>query len=153
MESNRCKTSRLVQPKFSGHVLVAEDVETDQLFIKLLLDRMGLEVTLVEDGNKAMQKAFAREFDLILMDIHMPHMNGYEVTKTLRKEGIKTPIIALTANSMKGEEKKCIEAGCDDYLAKPLDYHQLLKKIHKYLSPNKLALIEKTGQISPTLKE
>ena len=73
------------------------------------------------------------KFDLILIDIMMPHMNGYEATKALRKEGITTPIVALTANAIKGDDKKCIEAGCDDYLAKPINRDKLLKKLQKYL--------------------
>ncbi len=122
------------QPEFSGYILVAEDVETNQILVKSLLKRMGLEVTIAQDGNEALQKALVRKFDLILMDIQMPNMNGYEATRALRKEGVKTPIVALTANTMKGDNKKCIEAGCDDYLAKPIDRRELLKIISKYLS-------------------
>ena len=121
------------QPEFSGHVLVAEDVRTNQMLIKTLLKRMGLEVTIAEDGNKAVEKALAQEFDLILMDIQMPNMNGYEAATELRKQGLTTPIIALTANAMKGDDKKCIDAGCDDYLAKPINRNDLLEKITKHL--------------------
>ena len=134
---------QMLQPAFSGHILVAEDVETNQILVKSLLERMGLEVTIASDGNEAMQKALTKQFDLILMDIQMPHMNGYEVTKALRKEGITTPIVALTAYSMKGDDRKCIEAGCDDYLAKPIDRRELLKKITKYL-PSKNEALSKT---------
>ena len=70
---------------------------------------------------------------MILMDIQMPNMNGYEATKAIREKGIETPIVALTANAMKGDEKKCTDAGCDDYLSKPLDRRELIAKIHKYL--------------------
>ncbi|MEK6755675.1 MAG: ATP-binding protein, partial [Bacteroidota bacterium] len=121
------------QPKFSGHVLVAEDVKTNQMLAKAMLSRMGLDVTIAADGNDAVQKARAHDFDLILMDIQMPGMDGYQATRTLRKEGIKTPIVAVTAHAMKGDDQKCIEAGCDDYLAKPLDRRRLLEKIQKYL--------------------
>ena len=111
--------------------------------IEQLLNRMGVEVTIAEDGNKAIEKALVQEFDLILMDIQMPKMNGYEVTKTLRKQGITTPIVALTANAMKGDDKKCLEAGCDDYLAKPIDHGELLEKISKYL-PSETKALSKT---------
>ncbi len=119
--------------KFSGKVLVAEDVKTNQMLIKALLEKMGIEVTIAEDGNQAMQKALAREFDLIFMDIQMPYVDGYEATRALRAEGITIPIIALTANAMKGDDKKCIEAGCDDYLSKPIIYSKLVETIGKYL--------------------
>ncbi|MBW8038806.1 MAG: response regulator [Planctomycetes bacterium] len=135
-------TTKGEQPKFSGSVLVAEDAKTNQVLIKSLLARLGLQVTITEDGNKALQKVLTQSFDLIFMDIMMPHMNGYEATQAIRKEGIKTPIIALTANAMKGDDKKCIEAGCDDYLAKPIDRRELLKTIGKYLASNDQALIE-----------
>jgi CheY-like chemotaxis protein len=124
------------QSKFPGHILVAEDAPTNQVLIKLLLERMGLQVTVVEDGNQVMQKALTKQFDLIFMDIQMPHMNGYEATQELRKKGITTPIVALTAFVMKGDEEKCIEAGCDDYLAKPIDQRELVKTINKYLAPD-----------------
>jgi CheY-like chemotaxis protein len=121
------------QLSFSGSVLVAEDAKTNQVLVKTLLGRMGLEVTIAANGKEAVQMALAGDFDLILMDIQMPRMNGYRATKAIRKQAITTPIIALTAHAMKGDEQKCIEAGCDDYLAKPLDRRELLKKISKYL--------------------
>lgn len=119
--------------RFSGHVLVADDVETNQMLSKFLLNRMGFEVTIAEDGSQAVEKALAEAFDLILMDMQMPNMNGYEATRALRKKGLTTPIIALTANAMKGDDKKCIEAGCNDYLPKPLDRRELFEKIRKHL--------------------
>ena len=111
------------------------------MLIESLLKRLGLQVTIAEDGNEALQKVMTRQFDLIFMDIQMPHMNGYEATQAIRKEGITTPIIALTANAMKGDDKKCLDAGCDDYLAKPIDRRKLLEKIRKHLPSNKQALI------------
>ena len=126
----------LQQHRFSGHVLVAEDVEGNQMLIKSLLNKMGLEVTIAVDGNKVLQKALTQQFDLILMDIQMPHMNGYETTRALRKEGITTPIVAQTAYAMKGDDKKCLEAGCDDYLPKPIDRSQLVEMLAKYLPVN-----------------
>ena len=122
------------QPEFSGHVLVAEDARTNQVLIKSLLKRVGLQVTVAKDGNEAVQKALATQFDLIFMDIEMPNMNGYEVTKALRKEGLRTPIIALTAYAMKGDDEKCFAAGCDDYISKPIEHNKLLQILDKYLS-------------------
>jgi PAS domain S-box-containing protein len=131
------------QPKFIGHVLVAEDVKTNQMLAKLLLNKMGLDVTIATDGNEAVQKALNQKFDLILMDIQMPNVDGYEATKAIRKAGIATPIIALTANVMKQDKEKCSQAGCNDYLPKPIDREKLMVRIGKYLSSEDMALIAK----------
>jgi len=119
--------------KFSGRVLVAEDTPTNQTLIRLLLKNLGIEVTVVEDGQKAVEAVDGQEFELILMDIQMPNMNGYEATKALRSKGITTPIVALTASAMKGDEDKCVAAGCDDYMTKPIDRQKLVEVIRKYL--------------------
>ncbi len=132
--------------KFSGHVLVAEDVQANQVLAKALLERMGLEVTIAANGNETVQKARAHDFDLIFMDIQMPDMDGYQATRALREQGIKTPIIALTANAMKGDDEKCVEAGCDDYLPKPLDRRRLLEKIQKYLCVKDKVARENTNE-------
>jgi signal transduction histidine kinase/DNA-binding response OmpR family regulator len=122
------------QAEFSGHILVAEDAKTNQVLIVSLLKRLGLEVTIVEDGNEAVQKTLTKQFDLIFMDIEMPNMNGYEATKALRRKGLRTPIVALTAYALKGDDKKCFEAGCDDYISKPIERKKLLQILNKYLS-------------------
>jgi CheY-like chemotaxis protein/HPt (histidine-containing phosphotransfer) domain-containing protein len=121
------------QMRFSGRVLVAEDVLTNQKLMSHLLEKMGLEAVMVDDGEKAVQKAIGQSFDIIFMDIQMPNMDGYEATKAIRKQGIKTPIVALTAHAMPGDDYKCIEAGCNDYLSKPLMYTKLVKTLAKYL--------------------
>jgi PAS domain S-box-containing protein len=144
IDSGDEKTDQL---EFSGHVLVAEDVKTNQVLAKALLNRMGLEVTIAADGNEALQKALAQRFDLIFMDIQMPGMNGYEATDALRKEGMTSPIVALTAHAMKGDGQRCIEAGCDDYMTKPLDRRILVEKVRKYLSPSNEALTEKANLV------
>ena len=121
--------------KFSGACLVAEDVLTNQIVIRRMLEKTGIEVTVANDGKEAVEKARSMSFDLIFMDIQMPNMNGYEATKVIRKQGVTIPIIALTANAMKGDDEKCLEAGCDDYMAKPVDRKELLKILTKYLAP------------------
>ena len=138
---------KLKEAKFSGHVLVAEDVRSNQMLVRWLLEKVGFDVTIAEDGNEAVQKALNRSFDLILMDIQMPNMNGYEATRKLRSEGVKTPIIALTASAMSGDEGKCICAGCDDYLSKPLNRQKLLGKIRKYLPVESKTLSEKANSV------
>jgi CheY-like chemotaxis protein/HPt (histidine-containing phosphotransfer) domain-containing protein/anti-sigma regulatory factor (Ser/Thr protein kinase) len=141
------------QSKLSGHVLVAEDVETNQILVKKLLNLMGLHVTIAIDGNDTVQKALAQNFDLIFMDIQMPKMNGYEATKELREKGIVTPIIALTASAKKGDDQRCIEAGCNDYMTKPLDSRILVEKVRKYLLPVNDTLSKKANSIKSQVDE
>ena len=124
---------------FSGHILVAEDIPTNRKLLAMLLENVGFEVAIAEDGRQAVDKALAESFDLILMDMQMPNLNGYEATKVLRKKGMKVPIIAVTAHAMRGNDKKCIKCGCDDYLSKPIDRNKLLEKIRKYLPAEKIA--------------
>lgn len=120
--------------KMSGRVLVAEDSPTNQTLIELLLRRMGVESVIVENGRLAVEKAAVEKFDLILMDIQMPVMNGFEATRQLRRNGVQIPIVALTACAMKGDDKKCFAAGCSDYLTKPVDRKKLAQTLAKYLS-------------------
>jgi two-component system sensor histidine kinase/response regulator len=77
----------------------------------------------------------SRSFDLILMDMQMPHMNGYDATTALKKHGCETPIVAVTASAMKGDDRICMEAGCDGYLAKPVNRIELKKVIAQYMKP------------------
>ena len=128
--------------EFSGRVLVAEDSPTNQMLMRTVLERLGLDVTIVADGNGAVQKCKSQSFDIIFMDMYMPNMNGYEATKVLRANDVRTPVIALTAHAMKGDEEKCIKAGCDDYLAKPINKNKLAETIRKYLPSSKQAFVE-----------
>ena len=118
---------------FSGRVLIAEDNPSNLILVKLLLEKAGCEVETAVDGLEAINKSKEQELDLIIMDMQMPNMNGYKAVAALRKMGAKVPIIAVTANAMTGDEEKCIEAGCDEYLAKPVNHRELLKTIGKYL--------------------
>jgi len=141
------------QAEFTGRVLVAEDSLTNQMLVKLLLEKMGLQVTIVEDGKEAVDKALSQPFELIFMDIQMPNMNGYEATKILRRKGLKTAIVALTAYAMKSDDEKCIAAGCSDYMAKPIDRGQLLQIIRKYLLSESTALGEKNNSVKSRVDE
>jgi signal transduction histidine kinase/DNA-binding NarL/FixJ family response regulator len=129
--------------KLSGSVLVAEDCKSNQELIKLLLERFGLEVTIAEDGKEAVDKALSQHFDIIFMDIQMPNMDGYKTTKLLRRKGLKTAIIALTAYAMPEDCERCISAGCDDYLGKPINNDLLLTVIKKHLAPQSKSLTER----------
>lgn len=124
--------------RFSGRILVVEDIPTNRKLLTLLLEKMGFEVSIAEDGQRAVDKAHAESFDLILMDMQIPHINGYEATRLLRQQGTTTPIVAVTAHAMKGDDERCIEAGCDGYLSKPIDRDKLIAVIRKCLSARKM---------------
>jgi signal transduction histidine kinase/CheY-like chemotaxis protein len=118
----------------SGHILVAEDAKANQTLIQILLQKMGFQVTIVEDGQQAVDKLRSETYDLILMDMQMPVMNGYEATREIKTMGIRTPVIAVTAHAMKGDEQKCFDAGCDGYLTKPIDKSKLAEAIRKNIT-------------------
>ena len=128
--SDECKEKN----EFSGRILVAEDVEANQVLIKALLNRMGLEVTIANDGKEVVDRALSGEYDLIFMDIQMPVMDGYEATNVLREKGVTIPIIALTAHAMSDEYNRCIAKGCDDYLTKPIEKSKIIQVLKKYLN-------------------
>lgn len=132
-EGKRASTLATENLQLSGKILMAEDSRTNQALIELLLRKMGIEVVTVENGRLAVEKAMAEKFDLILMDIQMPVMNGYEATTQLRQNGVKIPIVALTACAMKGDDEKCLAAGCSDYLSKPVDKKRLVDVLTRYL--------------------
>jgi signal transduction histidine kinase len=119
---------------YNGKVLVAEDNPSNQKLMAILLQRMGLEVILAGDGLEAVEQCGEQSFDIILMDMQMPNMNGYDATRQLRSQGLKTPIIAVTANAMTGDEQKCMDVGCDRYLSKPIDRNKLDELVGQYLA-------------------
>jgi signal transduction histidine kinase len=121
------------QPEFSGRVLVAEDSPTNQVLIKMLLEKLGFVVTIAQNGLEVIEAVKNQHFELILMDMQMPEMNGYNATKKLRGLGVKTPIIAMTVNVDEEDKKECLRAGCDDYISKPIDRTHLLKVINGHL--------------------
>ena len=141
------------QDEFSGDILVAEDSPMNQKLIKTLLGKMGFEVTIAEDGNVAVQKTLTQSFVMIFMDIQMPNMNGYDATRAIRKNGVKTPIVALTASAMSGDEGKCICAGCNDYMSKPIDRGKLLATIQKYIPSGSEDLSERADTAKAQVDE
>ncbi|MBN1764708.1 MAG: response regulator [Sedimentisphaerales bacterium] len=120
--------------KFNGHVLVVEDNPLNQRIFISYLRMLGLEVALAEDGLKAIDAVNEQTFDLIFMDIQMPYLNGYEATRQIRQMGVRTPIVAVTAFAMDGDAEKCYQAGCDDYLPKPIVRQKILEVIGNYLA-------------------
>ncbi len=126
----------------SCRILVAEDSPDSQRLLGHVLRRAGADVFLVGDGRAAVESAIAsqdegRPFDIILMDMQMPVLDGYQATRTLRVSGYTGPIFALTAHAMEGEEDRCLRAGCDAYETKPIDRRRLIEKILRYLADSK----------------
>jgi CheY-like chemotaxis protein len=112
-----------------ARILVVEDGTSNQKLINVVLQRAGVTVELANNGQIGFDMAMATQYDVILMDMQMPVMDGFTATRRLRQEGCKLPIIALTANAMKGEEEKCRAAGCSGYLSKPIDVDLLLRTL------------------------
>ncbi len=115
-------------------IVVADDNELNRLVASTILQNYGAQILEAANGEEALKAADINKADLILMDIQMPILNGYEATKILRDKGDTIPIIAITANAIKGENLKCIEGGMNDYISKPFNEEDFLKKISKWLS-------------------
>lgn len=120
--------------ELSGRVLVAEDVEDNQYLLRLLLKSFNVEVVMVDNGEKAVEKAMEQDFDLILMDMQMPVMGGLEATELLRAAGVDAPIYALTANVMREDIEKHLEAGCNGTIAKPIEKEDLNQIVRSVLN-------------------
>ena len=114
-------------------VLLAEDNVVNQKLVTRLLERRGHSVTVAANGRLAVQAVNRDHYDVILMDVQMPEMGGFEATAIIREkeraEGVRTPIVALTANAMKGDNERCLSAGMDAYLSKPIRTNELFDVI------------------------
>jgi len=117
-------------------VLLVEDTEMNRDMLSRRLIRKGFEVSVALDGAEALQAAIAEVPALILMDMSLPVMDGWEATRRIKAEAATAaiPVIGLTAHAMDGDREKCLAAGCDDYDTKPVDLPRLLEKMHAQLS-------------------
>ena len=116
-------------PSLSGNVLIADDSKSLRDLCRTMLRRWGLDCEAATNGRRAVEMAGRRRFDVILMDWQMPELDGLEATLELRRRGVEAPIVALTAAAMAGDREKCLAAGCNDYLTKPIDF----KELHRLL--------------------
>lgn len=117
-----------------GEILLVEDNLINQEITRTQLEQLGLKVTLAEDGLQALDLLDQRSFDLVLMDIQMPVMDGYTATRQLREKGLQVPVIALTAAAMAEDQKKALEAGMNGHLTKPIETHALFRTLNQWLS-------------------
>ncbi|MEO8166166.1 MAG: response regulator, partial [Betaproteobacteria bacterium] len=123
-----------------ARVLVAEDNELNRLVVEQLLTRAGIDVTFAHDGRAAVALTQQRVFDAVLMDIQMPGMDGYEASRSIRQRSAAAehlPIIAMTANAMPGDREKCLQAGMDDYLVKPIDQDVLFNVLKTWIGKSR----------------
>jgi two-component system, sensor histidine kinase and response regulator len=133
-------------PRFAGYVLLVEDNPVNQAVAERMLQRVGLKVSLAMDGSVAVNAMRNHSFDLVLMDVQMPVLDGLDATRAIRVEqaalGIHTPIVALTANVMEKEREQCLAAGMDDFLSKPFSSAQLHHVLARWLKPAPAAAAE-----------
>ncbi len=135
----------------SLRVLVAEDNPVNQLFIGRLLEKSGHQPTIVTNGQEALEALGNQHFDIILMDVQMPVMDGFEATRRIRDSEQETarhlPIVAMTAHAMKGDRERCLEVGMDDYVSKPIQPNQLLKVLYRVLR-DEMPEMEENGGVA-----
>jgi signal transduction histidine kinase/ActR/RegA family two-component response regulator len=123
--------------ELAAHVLLAEDDSVNQMVVEAMLTRLGCIVEVAADGNAALGAATHRRYDLILMDCHMPQMDGFEATRRIRDDEFDrgrghTPIVALTADALAGDRERCIESGMDDYMTKPVSSSMLAACVERW---------------------
>lgn len=133
----------LPRVRYNAHILLAEDNQTNQLVAVGILTKMGFEVDVVENGRQALDILSQKSYDLILMDMQMPVMDGMEATREIRRSDSavlnpRVPIVALTAHAMSGDREKYLRAGLDGYIAKPIDPQLLLHELERCLPKAKL---------------
>jgi CheY-like chemotaxis protein len=123
-------------PVFSGCVLVVDDNASNRLIATRMLERLGFETVTAENGNEAVQAVAEKQFDAVLMDCLMPELDGFGATRAIRanENGVhRTPIIALTASAFDSDRRRCLDAGMDDFLAKPIRLEALANCLSRWV--------------------
>lgn len=128
-----------------ARVLLAEDEHINRVLIETILKQLGMKITCVDSGDRAVEEACHGQFDVVLMDVQMEKMDGLEATRRIRanekKNGGHLPVVALTARVMPGDREKCLQAGMDDYLPKPVEKDHLVDVLNKYLTSRALVVV------------
>ncbi|MCJ7614996.1 MAG: response regulator, partial [Desulfobacterales bacterium] len=151
MEKRITTKASIYKKRLKGiRILVAEDNPTNQEIALAILESAGISVEIAKNGKEAVEAARRGHFDAVLMDIQMPEMDGYEATKIIREDSRFTslPIIAMTAHAMKGDEEKCLEAGMDGYISKPINQERLFYVIWKSMKLQEPLSAEEPESIS-----
>jgi CheY-like chemotaxis protein/HPt (histidine-containing phosphotransfer) domain-containing protein len=134
MDTDTAKQPASASRLAGKRVLIAEDSHAQQRILSFLLGNAGMTTTLVDNGQEAIDRATREPFDAILLDMQMPQVDGYEAAARLRRQGYRGPILALTADTLGGDEQRCLQAGCDGYLAKPVQPAELLGLLMRLLA-------------------
>lgn len=138
-------TTSTAQNYVKQRILVVDDVEENREILSYYLRKAGFDVVTASDGYNAVEGLIGGAtrrrggdqpppFDLVLMDMQMPRIDGYEAVRKLRSSNFRTPIIAVTAHTLTGDREKCIAAGCDDYIGKPVDADKLIARCQSLIS-------------------
>jgi CheY-like chemotaxis protein len=131
------RTAERLQDIRGAWILLVEDNEINQQVARELLEGAGLPVAIATNGEEAVGAVKKKDFEAVLMDVQMPVMDGYQATREIRKdERLKgLPIIAMTAHAMTGDREKCLKAGMNDYVSKPIDPDELFFTLVKWIKP------------------
>src|SRR6056297_153700 len=129
---SRAESSRSLQLA-EKDVLVVDDGESNRRLLELILRRAGARVSTGQNGRDALRDISEQNYDLVLMDMQMPVLDGYDATTMIRSTGCKVPIIALTGNAMKGDRERCLQVGCDEFLTKPVNVDLLVQTVGSFL--------------------
>lgn len=114
-------------------ILIVEDSHDNQILVQAFLAKMNLEIDVANNGLVGTHMALANSYDIILMDIQMPEMDGFQAVQKLRESGYQGKIVALTAHAMKGDRERCLESGFDDYLCKPISRASLVNCVLRHV--------------------
>ena len=129
----KAQKNATLQPTARGKVLVVDDAPDNLILTQAYLKMMGLDSEVANNGKEGVEKATRDHFDVVLMDVQMPELDGFEAVQLLREKQYSRPVVALTAHAMKGDRERCLEAGFNEYLCKPVNRLKLQECLSKFI--------------------